>query len=80
MEYTIIATGFDVDEGQVKIRIPEATLTDNSENSSNALEFMLYSCLKATNTETSATSGFLGNTSIQRQNIESVTFESGLPD
>ena len=78
VEYTIMATGFDVDEGQVKIRIPEATLTDNSENSSNALEFMLYSCLKATNTETSATSGFLGNTSIQRQNIESVTFESGL--
>ena len=78
VEYTIIATGFDVDKGQVKIRIPEATLTDNSGNSSNALEFMLYSCLKATNTETSATSGFLGNTSIQRQNIESVTFESGL--
>ena len=30
--------------------------------------------LKTTNAETTATSGFLGNTSIQRQNIDNVTF------
>ena len=78
VKYTIKASGFNVDEGQVKIKIPTGMITDYSNNKSEGLEFMLYSCLKATNTETLPTSGFLGNTSIQRQNIESVTFVSGL--
>ena len=78
VKYTIKASGFDIDEGQVKIKIPAGTIKDYSGNQSKELEFMLYSCLKATNTETSPTSGFLGNNSIQRQNIESVTFVSGL--
>ena len=34
--------------------------------------------LRKTNTEKSDTSGFLGNTSIQRQNIENVTFVDNL--
>ena len=78
VKYTIKVSGFDIDEGQVKIKIPAGTIKDYSGNQSKELEFLLYSCLKATNTETSETSGFLGNTSIQRQNIESVTFVSGL--
>ena len=78
VKYTIKASGFDIDEGQVKIKIPAGTIKDYSGNQSKELEFMLYSCLKATNTETLPTSGFLGNNSIQRQNIESVTFVSGL--
>ena len=76
--YTIKASGFNVDEGQVKIKIPAGMIIDYSNNTSEGLEFMLYSCLKATDTETSPTSGFLGNNSIQRQNIESVEFVSGL--
>ena len=84
--YTIKATGFEVDKGQVKIKIPVGTIIDLSGNTSDEIEFLLYSCLKATNTETTATSGFLGSAnstnekvkSIQRQNIESVTFVSGL--
>ena len=78
VKYTIKATGFEVDKGQVKIKIIAGTIVDLSGNTSDEIDFMLYSCLKATNTETSATSGFLGNNSIQRQNIDSVNFVSGL--
>ena len=86
VKYTIKATGFEVDKGQVKIKIIAGTIVDLSENTSDEIDFMLYSCLKATNTETAATSGFLGSAnstnsnvkSIQRQNIESVNFVSGI--
>ena len=86
VKYTIKATGFEVDKGQVKIKIIAGTIVDLSGNTSDEIDFMLYSCLKATNTETAATSGFLGSAnstnekvrSIQRQNIESVNFVSGI--
>ena len=74
--------------GQIVITVPEQIYQDSThvklnENSSTTIEFtrgtfkaIRSNYLRTTNTETQSTSGFLGNTSIQRQNIDNVTFVS----
>ena len=87
VEYTLTVTGFATDAGQVKIQIPAGLVTDNYDNSNIVTEIILYNVLKPTytgtysdaNSESSATAGFLGNTSIQRQNIENITFTNNIP-
>ena len=74
VQYTISLTGIPTDKDQVKVVIPAGTLTDQSGNTNNAYEIKLYTTLKSAASETEATSAFLGNSNIQRQNIESITF------
>ena len=78
VQYTITLTGIPIDKDQVKVVIPAGTLTDQSGNTNEEYETRLFTTLKSTAGETAATSAFLGNSSIQRQNIESVTFVSGI--
>ena len=79
VEYTLTIKGFTQGADQVKIQIPAGTLTDESGNSNKDTEMVLYSVLKSTATENAGTSEFLGNNKIQRQNIENITFETGVP-
>ena len=84
VKYEVNIEGIPVDAEQLKIRIASGTLTDESGNVNKVTELKLFSTLKVAkdsngNYENSATSGFLGNTTIQRQNIENVTFVSNLP-
>lgn len=76
IKYTITIKDYPMNKNQVKIRIPEGVFKDTSGNVNKATDFMLYTALKTTNTETEQTSPFFGNTNIQRQNIENVTFET----
>ena len=74
--------------GEIVIKVLEEIYQDSqhvkvNENSSTTIEFtrgtfevIASTYLRTTNTETEITSGFLGNTSIQRQNIDNVTFVS----
>ena len=78
VQYTITLTNIPVDKDQVKIIIPADTLTDQSGNTNEEYETRLFTTLQSAAGETAATSAFLGNSSIQRQNIESVTFVSGI--
>ena len=86
VEYTLTVTGFATDAGQVKIQIPAGLVTDNYSNSNIATEIIAYNVLKKTytgtysdtNSESRTTAGFLGNTSIQRQNIDNITFVNGI--
>ena len=78
VQYTITLTGIPIDKDQVKVVIPAGTLTDQSGNTNEEYETRLFTTLQSAAGETAATSAFLGNSSIQRQNIESVTFVSGL--
>ena len=80
VQYTISLTNIPVDKDQVKVVIPAGTLTDNSGNTSDAYEMKLFTTLKSAASETGATSAFLGNSSLQRQNIESVTFLASTVD
>ena len=53
-------------------------MIDESGNTNKETAFILFSCLAETSTETTQTSGFLGNTDIQRQKIEKVIFQDNL--
>lgn len=48
------------------------------EGADDSMQATTYAMLRSTSSETAATSGFLGNTAIQRQNIQSVTFQNSL--
>ena len=86
-EYTFTVTGFATNVNQVKIVIPQGVVTDNSGNGNKETTFILYNTLKATytgtysetNSESKTTASFLGNTSIQRQNIDNITFQNSIP-
>ena len=79
VQYTLTVKGFTQGANQVKIQIPAGTLTDESGNTNKVTEMIIYNVLRSAESETANTSGFLGNTSIQRQNIENITFESSIP-
>ena len=76
---TVSGSGLNFTTSQVKIRIGTNTITDNSGNTNKTTDLILFTTLKETNTETEATSAFLGNDTIERQNIENVTFVDNIP-
>ena len=77
-EYTVILSGIPTTANTAKVQIAAGTITDNSGNTSLAKTIVLYSRLKSTSTETETTSGFLGNTNIQRQNVDQVEFSNSI--
>ena len=79
VQYTVTIKGFDTNVNQVKLKIPAGLVSDNSGNVNKETDLIAYTVLKQTDTETKATSAFLGNTKIQRQNIDSITFENSIP-
>ena len=80
-QYTITLSGegLNFNSNQIKIQIAEGIATDQSGNTNKVSDVILYNTLKTTNTETSETSSFLGNTNIQRQNVDNVTFVDNIP-
>ena len=80
-QYTITLSGegLNFNNNQIKIQIVEGTATDKSGNTNKVSDIILYNTLKATNTETDGASPFLGNTNIQRQNVDNVTFVDHIP-
>ena len=74
-QYKINVSGFISNAYQVKLVVAANSLVDSSGNKSKEQEFILYSCLRKTDTETTATSPFLGNDKIQRQKVEKVILE-----
>ena len=74
-KYIVSLTGYSSDAYQVKLTLKPDLIVDQSGNKSKEKEFILFSSLKETSSETIATSGFLGNTNLQRQKIERVIFQ-----
>ena len=87
VRYTLNITGYNADVNQVKIKVPQGVVTDNSGNGNKETEIIVYNTLRSAGVETVATSGFLGSASstntnvksIQRQNIDNVTFVENIP-
>ena len=79
-QYTLTIKGWAQDAHQMKIQIQPGAMTDKSGNTNKATDLIVYNTLISAATETSETSAFLGNSTIQRQNIENVTFVSNLPE
>ena len=80
VQYTVTLTGIDTTVNQIKVRVPEGLVTDTSGNGNKETDLILFNTLKNASTETEAESAFLGNTNIQRQNIDNVTFMNYIPD
>ena len=88
VEYTVTISGFASDVNQVKVKIPQGYVTDTYNNGNKETDLIVYNALKLTDSESEATSGFLGSASntnatikgIQRQNIDNVTFEKMIPN
>ena len=88
IDYTLTVTNFASDVKQVKVVIPQGVAKDQSGNGNKKTEFILYNTLINTSQEENANSGFLGSASstnnkvksIQRQNIDSITFMDNIPD
>ncbi len=74
--YTLNISGFDSNINQIKVVVPANVVTDTSGNGNKQTEYIIYNVLRSTASETDATSGFLGNSNVQRQNVDSVTFVS----
>ena len=80
MQYTLTLTGLDTTVNQIKVRIPEGLITDQFGNSNKETDLVVFNTLKNTSTETELDSAFLGNTNIQRQNVDNVTFMDHIPE
>ena len=79
VQYTISVSNYPTDKNQVKVRIPAGTLTDKSGNTNEDTDIIIYNTLRPTAMEGDKTSRFLGNASIERQNIDNVTFLNNIP-
>ena len=87
VRYTLNITGYNADVNQVKIKVPQGVVTDNSGNGNKETEIIVYNTLRSATGEGYGTNGFLGSASstntnvksIQRQNIDNVTFVDNIP-
>ena len=77
--YTLNISGFDSNINQIKVVVPANAVTDTSGNGNKQTEYIIYNVLRSAVSEDSKTSAFLGNSNIQRQNVDSVTFINNIP-
>ena len=77
--YTLNISGFDSNINQIKVVVPANAVKDTSGNGNKQTEYIIYNVLRSAVSEDSKTSAFLGNSNIQRQNVDSVTFVNNIP-
>ena len=92
IEYSLKISGFAVDANQVKVKFPANLVKDNlvegKQNGNKETDIIVYNVLTSAETESEATSAFLGSNNstinnvknIQRQNIDKVTFMNNIPE
>ena len=84
IEYSLKISGFDANVNQIKVRFPANLVKDKAvegkQNGNKQTDIMIYNVLRSAAAETEVTSQFLGNTKIQRQNVDNVTFMNNIPD
>ena len=75
--YTLNISGFDSNINQIKVVVPANVVKDTSENGNKQTEYIIYNVLrKQDDRGEDDTAPFLGNATVQRQNIDNVTFVS----
>ena len=77
--YTLNMSGFASNINQIKVVVPANVVKDTSGNGNKQTEYIIYNVLRSAVSEDSKTSAFLGNSNIQRQNVDSVTFINNIP-
>ena len=79
VQYNLTLTGIDTTVNQIKIRIPEGLITDESGNANAQTDLILFNTLRSAFGESYGYNSFL-NGSIQRQYIDNVTFVDYIPE
>ncbi len=92
VQYTVTVSNYPTDKNQVAFGIPSGILTDKFGNSNKDTIFRIYNTLKSANVDSdrvansngfdntrNASKAFLGNTNIQRKNIDNITFVDNIP-
>ena len=75
--YTLNLSNFASDINQIKVVVPANVVKDTSENGNKQTEYIIYNVLKKQDdTGEDDTAPFFGNATVQRQNIDNVTFVS----
>ena len=75
--YTLNMSGFASNINQIKVVIPANVVKDTSGNGNKQTEYIIYNVLKKQDdTGEDDTAPFFGNATVQRQNIDNVTFVS----
>ena len=84
VQYTLTLTGIDTTVDQIKVRVLEGLVTDTSGNGNKETDLNFFNTLRNASTDINEgnqrNSMFLGNTNIQRQNIDNVTFMDYIPE
>ena len=80
LQFTVNLSGLDTSVNQIKVRIPEGAVVDQSGNVNKETDLLLFNALRTTNTEDEGTTAFLGNNNITRENIENITFVDNIPE
>ena len=80
VQYTLTLMGIDTTVPQIKVYIPGGLIRDTSGNGNKETELIIFNTLRNTSAEKTSTSAFLGNTTIQRQNVDNVTFVDYIPE
>ena len=80
VQYALTLSGIDTTVNQIKVRVTEGLVTDTSGNGNKQTDLIVFNTLRYTRTETGITSAFLGNSNIQRQNVDNVTFVDDIPE
>ncbi len=80
LQFTVNLSGLDTSVSQIKVRVPAGAVTDQSGNVNKETDLLIFNTLRTTNTENFYTRGFLGNSDIQRQNVDQVEFVDHIPE
>ena len=80
LQYTVTLTGIDTTVNQIKVRVPAGLITDQSGNGNEETDLILFNTLISARGESMDTSKFLGNSNIQREDIDQIVFEDSVPE
>ena len=92
VQYTLTLTGIDTTVNQIKVRVPEGLITDQSGNGNKETDLILFNTLVSSASDINATYdsetdvttydrlAFLGNTNILRDDIDNITFVDYIPE
>ena len=80
IQFTVNLSGLDTSVSQIKVRVPANAILDQSGNGNKETDLLVLNTLRSTSEEQFSNSPFLGNTGLQRNNIDQVEFVDSIPE
>ena len=92
VQYTLNLANLNTTVNQIKVRVPEGLVTDQSGNTNKQTDLLLFNTLRNADSDINITANenntasvyeslaFLGNTNIERKNVDNITFVDHIPE